>query len=105
MLLISSTHFTAIKEGGKNNSSVYLDFGYLQDASLIPHIPVESAKGCTHFCESCFYLVIHDDRLREGAAEVGELFYHLQLLSFDGDVGLDLCFSRHWLVHHLSFLC
>ena len=33
MLLISCPHFTAIKEDGKNNSSVYLDFGYLSDST------------------------------------------------------------------------
>ena len=74
MPLISCPRFIAIKEDGKNDSSVYLDFGYLQDASPIPHIPVELAKGCTHFCEFGVHLVIHDDRLREGAGEVGELF-------------------------------
>ena len=76
MPLISYLRFTTIKEGGKNDNSVYLNFGCLQDASPIPHISVESAKGCTHFCKSGVHLVIHDDR--EGAAEVGELFYHLQ---------------------------
>ena len=45
-----------------------------------------------------------DDRLREGAAEVGEIFYYLQSLFLDGDVGLDIWFSRRWLVHHLSLL-
>ena len=89
MLLISSPYFTAIKEGGKNDNSVYLDFGCLRDASLIPLIPVESAKGCTHLCESGVHLIIHDDRLREGAAKVAELFYNLQSLSFNGDVGLN----------------
>ena len=74
MPLISCPHLTAIKEGGKNNSSLYLDFGCLQDASLIPHILVELAKGCTCFCESGVHLIIHDNRLKEGAAEVGELF-------------------------------
>ena len=74
MLLISCPRFTAIKEGGKNDSSVYLYFGGLRDASPIPHIPVESPKGCTCFCESGVLLVIYDDRLREVAAEVGELF-------------------------------
>ena len=77
LALISRPCFTAIKEGGRNNSSVYLDFGCLQDATLIPHILVELAKGCTCFCESGAHLVIHDDILREGATEVGELFYHL----------------------------
>ena len=78
---------------GKNDSLVYLDFGCLWNASLIPHIPVGSAKGCTRFCESSFHLTIHDNRLREGAAELGELFYYLQLLSLDGDVGLNIWFS------------
>ena len=40
--------------------------------------------------------------LREGAAEVCEFFYHLQSLSLDGDVGLDVWFSWRWLVHHFS---
>ena len=91
LILISCPCFAAIKEGGKNNSSVYLDFGCLWDVSLIPHILVELAKGCTCFCESGVHLVIHDNR--EGAAEVGELFYHLQSLSLDSDVGLDIWFS------------
>ncbi len=69
-------------------------------ASPIPCIPVKSAKGCTHSCESGVHLIIHDDRLREGAMEVGEFFYHIQSLSLDSDVGLDVWFSRHWLVHH-----
>ena len=90
MPLISCPRFTVIKEGGKNDSLVYRGFGCLRDASPIPHIPVKSAKSCTRFCESRVHLFIHDDRLREGAAEVGELFYHLQSLSFDGDVGLDV---------------
>ena len=64
----------------------------------IPHIPVESAKGCTCFCVSGVDLVIHEDRLGEGAAEVGKLFYHLQSLSLDGDVELGVRFSRRWLV-------
>ena len=97
MLLISSQCFTAIKESGKNDSSVYLDFGCLRDASPIPRIPVVLAKGCTRFCESGIHFVIHDNRFGEGAAEVGELFY---LLSLDSDVGLDEWFSRRWLVHH-----
>ena len=59
-------------------------------ASVIPYIPVELAKGCTCFCESSVHLIIHDNRLRAGAVEVGELFYHLQSLSLDGDVGLDI---------------
>ena len=100
MPLRSSPHFTAIKESGKNDSSVYLDLGGLQDASLIPHIPVESVKGCTCFCESGIHLVIHDNRLREGAAKVSEFFYHLWSLSLNGDVGLDI-----WLVHHLCLFC
>ena len=93
MLLISCPCFTVIKEGGKNDSSVYLDFGCLRDASLIPYIPVELAKGWTRFCESGVHLVLHDDRLRAGAAEVGELFRHFLSLSLDGDVGLDVWFS------------
>ena len=75
--LISSLRFTAIKEGGKNDSSVYLDFGCLRDAFTIPHVPAESVKGCTRFSDSDVHLVIHDDGLREGAAGIGELFYHL----------------------------
>ena len=74
MPLINCPRFTSIKVGGKNDTSVYLDYGCLRDASPIPHIPVESAKGGTNFCESGVHLVIHDDRLRKGAAEVGELF-------------------------------
>ena len=83
MPLIRSPRFTAIKEGGRNDSSVYLDFGCHRDAFPIPHIPVDSTKGCTRFCESSIHLVIHDNRLREGAARVYELFYHRQLLSDD----------------------
>ena len=104
MLLISCPRFIAIKEGVENDSSVYLDFGCLWDASLIPHIPVELAKGCTCFCESGVYLEIHDDRLREGAAEIGELFYHLQL-SLDSVVGLDILFFRCWLLHYFYLFC
>ena len=63
MPLISCPRFTAIKEGGKKNISVYLDFGCPWDASPIPHIPFELAKGCTRFCGSGVHLVIHDDRL------------------------------------------
>ena len=66
--------------------------------SPIPHIPVESFKGYTHFYESGVHLVIHDST--EGAAEVGEPFCYLQSLSLNGDVGLDGWFSRRWLVHH-----
>ena len=61
MQLISSLRFTAIKESGKENSSVYFDFGCLADASLIPHIPVESAKGCTFFYEPDVHLVMTID--------------------------------------------
>ena len=50
-------------------------------------------------------MFICDDRLREGAAKVGELFYHSQSLSFDGDVGLDVWFSRRSLVHHFCLFC
>ena len=74
MPLISCLRFTTIKEGGKNDSTVYLDFGCLRGVSPIPHISVESAKGCSRFCKSGVHLVIHDDRLREGAVEIGELF-------------------------------
>ena len=63
MPLINCPRFTAIKEGGKNNNSVYLDFGCPQEASRIPHIPVESVKNCTCFCESGIQLEVHDDRL------------------------------------------
>ena len=77
MPLISSSRFISIKESGKNDGSVYLDFGCPRDAPPIPHILVESAKCCTRFCEYGILFVIHDKRLRVGAAEVGELFYHL----------------------------
>ena len=79
---------TALKEGGKNDSSVYVDFGCLRDASPIPYIPIGSVKSSARFCEFGVHLAIHGDRLREGAAEVGELLYHFQSLSLDGDVGL-----------------
>ena len=62
--------------------------------------PVESAKSCPSFSEFGVHLIIHDNRLREDSAQVGQFFYHLQSLSVDGDVGLDLWFSRCWLVHH-----
>ena len=100
MPLICCPCFTVIKKGGKNDSSVYLDLGRLQDASLIPHISVESAKGCTRFCESGVNFVIHDNRHRDGATELGELFYHLLSSSIDGDVWLDVWFSKSWLLHH-----
>ena len=96
MPLRSCPRFKAIKERGKSDSTIYIDFGYLRDTSPIPHIPVESAKGYIHFCESGVHLVIHDDRLRKGAVEVSELFYHFQALFLDGDVGLDVWFSRRW---------
>ena len=102
---LSSPCFTAIKEGGKNDSLVYIDFGCLRDSTPILHIPTESAKGCTRFCEYGVHLHIYDDRVREGAAEVGELFYHLQLLTIDGDVGLDVWLSGCWLVHHFRLFC
>ena len=102
MLLVSCPCFTAIKKGGKNDSSVYLNFGCLRDASPITHIPVESAKACIHFCESGVHLIIYDDRFREGAAEVGELFYYLQLLSLDGDIdgfpGAGWCISVFFML-------
>ena len=60
-----STRFTAIKEDGKNDNSVYLDFGRLRDTSRIPHIPVQSAKVCTRFFEPGVHLLIHDDRIRK----------------------------------------
>ena len=82
-----------------------LDFGCFQDASLIPHIPVESTKGFTHFCKSGVHLVIYDNRLRGGATEVGELFYHFQSLSLDGDVGLDVWFSSCGLMHLFCLFC
>ena len=88
-----------------NDSSVYPDFGCLRDAFPIPQIPIESAKHWTRFCESDVHFVIHDDRFTEGAAELGELVYHLQSLSLDGDVGLDLWFSRRWLVHLFCLFC
>ena len=78
--------FIAIKEGGNNNCLVYFDFGCLRNVFPIPHIPVESAKGCSYFHKSGIYLVIHDDRLREGIAGVGQLFYQLQSSLLDGDV-------------------
>ncbi len=59
----------------------------------------------TRFCMSGIHLVIHDDKLREYAAEVSELFYHFQSLSLDRDVGHNVWFTRCWLVYHLSFLC
>ena len=99
---MSRLRFTATKEGGKNDYSVYLDFGCFRNAFPIPHVPVETAKGCTRFCESGVHFVIHDDRLREGA--MSELFYLLLSLSLDGDVGLDVWFSRRWLVHHFCFV-
>ena len=92
MVLMSCPCFTAIKESSKNDSLVYFDFGCLRDAYLIPHTLVESAKSCTRFYKSGAHLVIHVDRLREGAAEVGELFYHLQLLS--------LCDTMSWIYAH-----
>ena len=92
-------------KGGKNDSSVYLDFDRLRDASPISYIPVESAKNWTCFCKSGVHFIIDDDRLREGAAEVGEVFYHLQSLSPDGDVGLDVWFFRRWLVDHFCLFC
>ena len=72
--LISCLRFTVTKKGGNIDSGIKLDSGCLRDVFLILHIPVESAKGCTRFCKSDVHLVIHDDRLREGTAEVGELF-------------------------------
>ena len=44
MLLKSTPCFTTVKEGGKNDSSIYLDFCCLWDASPISHIYAESAK-------------------------------------------------------------
>ena len=73
---------------------------------LIPYIPAQVAQGCTHFCESDVHLIIHDHSFREFAAMVGELLYHLQSLSLDGDVGFVTWFSRCWLVHYFYlFLC
>ena len=46
-------------------------------------------KAALAFVASGVHLVINDDRLGEG-----ELFYHLQSLSLDSDVGLDVWFSR-----------
>ena len=92
--------FHSHKGGGNNNSSVYLDFGCLRDVSPIPHIPVESVKGCAHFCESV-HLIIHDNKLIEGTAKVGELFYSLQSLSLDGHVGFPALAGASLL----SFLC
>ena len=100
MPLISCSRSTAIKEGGNNDSSVYLDFGHFRDASPTLHFPVESTNGCTQFCEFGAHLFIHDDTLRKDAVQLGELFYHLQSLSLDDDVGFDVWFSRGWLVHH-----
>ena len=61
-------------------------------------------KGGTRFCESGVHIDIHDNRLKEGVAEV-ELFYHLQSVSLDDDVGLNVWFSRRWLVHHFCLFC
>ena len=97
--------FQSHKGWGKNDSSVYFDFDCLWNASPISHIPIELAKGCTHFCESGVYPITQDDRLREGAAEDCELFYHLQSLSLVDDVGLNIWFSRWWLVHHFCLFC
>ena len=36
----------------------------------------------------------HDNRLKKGAAEVGELFYNVKSLSLDGDVELDVSFFQ-----------
>ena len=88
--VISCPYFTDIKEGGENDSWVFLDFGCLRDTSTIPHIHVESATGYTCICESVVHLVIHDDRLLDGAAKVDKLFYYHVSLSLDGDVGLDV---------------
>ena len=72
---------------------------------LVASFLLSPAKGCTCFCKSGVYFIIHDDRLRVGAAEVGELFYHLQSLSFDGDIRFDIWFSRRRLVHHFCLFC
>ena len=45
----------------------------------------------------------HNNRFREGAAKVG--FYQFQLLSLDGDVMLNIWFSRCWLMHHFCLFC
>ena len=54
MPLISCPRFTPIKEGDNNGSSVYLDFGYLQDVYPIPHIPVKMPKVALAFASLVF---------------------------------------------------
>ena len=53
----------------------------------------------------CVNLVFTSLPMREGAAKVGELLNHLQSLYLDGDVGLNIWFSRCWLVHHFYLFC
>ena len=52
------------------------------------------------FCKSVVHLVIHDDRLREGAAKEGELVCYLQSLFLDGNVELYVGVTMCWLLLH-----
>ena len=52
MALVDRPCFTVTEQCGENNGPVHLYLSLYGDASPVPHVLVESAKGDAGFCES-----------------------------------------------------
>ena len=76
--------------GGDHYRFVDLDLCFRCDASSVPHILVESAKGSTSFGGSGVDFVVHRNSAGECTAKICELLHYVESSSVDGDVGFNV---------------
>ena len=60
---IDSPSFRAVKQGWKNDGSIYLELWLKAETSSVPYSVSQSAKRCTCSCNSEIYLIIYGSRL------------------------------------------
>ena len=97
---LSMTHI--LKAVCEHYRFVDIDLCLRGDASSVPHILVESAKGDNSLGESGVDFVVDDNSAGECTAKICELFHYVESLSVDRGVGFNVGLPWSGLVHHLS---
>ena len=72
------------------------------DSTSIQNASTYSVKCCTAFGNPGIDFIINVHNSWQCVSKVGELVYHLQLLTFHCDGRLLISLSKCWLIYHLS---